>query len=61
MSLSTLSPHSLPDHCKAVLYALVTSVPGKGKTSLLKLLRAMEIRDDGGRLLDATTLPTLLE
>ncbi|WP_331832909.1 DEAD/DEAH box helicase [Pseudomonas sp. LH21] len=61
MSLSTLSPHSLPDHCKAVLYALVTSVPGKGKTSLLKLLRAMEIRDDGGRLLDATTLPALLE
>jgi superfamily II DNA or RNA helicase len=37
------------------------SFPGKGKTSLAKLLRSMEVRNDRGRLLDANTLPAALE
>ena len=61
MSLLPLSFHALPDHCKAVLYVLVTSFPGKGKTALIKLLRTMEIRHDNGRLLDASNLPASLE
>ncbi|MDD1015195.1 DEAD/DEAH box helicase [Pseudomonas rubra] len=61
MSRHPLSPDSLPNNCKAVLYALVTAFPGKGKTSLLKLLRTMGICDPGGKLLDVTTLPGLLQ
>ncbi|MDR6711713.1 hypothetical protein J2W83_001307 [Pseudomonas hunanensis] len=61
MSLPSFTPDSLPDNCMAVLYALVTAYPGKGKTSLMKLLRAMGIRDAGGRLLDTTNLPAMLE
>lgn len=51
----------LPDQCMAVLYGLVTSFPGKGKASLLKLLRAMGVHDADGRLLDNETLIALLE
>ena len=61
MSFQTLSPDSLPDNCRALLYALATSFPGKGKTSLLKLLRIMGICDPGGKLLDVSTLPGLLQ
>lgn len=61
MSLRPLCPDSLPDHCQAVLHALATSFPGKGKTSLLKLLRILGIRDHDGNLLDVSTLPVLLE
>lgn len=59
-TLST-APDHLPDHCMAVLYGLVTSFPGKGKTSLLKLLRTVGVADGTGRLLDADTLSALLE
>ncbi|MGH8419105.1 MAG: DEAD/DEAH box helicase [Pseudomonas sp.] len=54
-------PDHLPDHCMAVLYGLVTSFPGKGKTSLLKLLRSIGATDAGGKLLDAETLSGLLD
>lgn len=60
MSLS-LSPDTLPEHCRAILHGLVISFPGKGKTSLLKLLRAMEVVDAEGKLVDANTLPDLLQ
>ncbi|MCU1759858.1 DEAD/DEAH box helicase [Pseudomonas sp. 14P_8.1_Bac3] len=55
------APDHLPDHCMAVLYGLVTSFPGKGKMSLLKLVRSMGVNDSSGRLLDAETLSALLE
>lgn len=61
MHLQSLSPDSLPDNCRVLLYALATSFPGKGKTSLLKLLRSMGISDTDGKPLDASTLPGLLE
>jgi superfamily II DNA or RNA helicase len=60
MSLS-LSPDTLPDACRKILYGLVISFPGKGKTSLLKLLRTMNALDAHGNLIDANTLPGLLE
>lgn len=56
-----LSPDYLPDNYRAVLYVLAMSFPGKGKTSLLKLLRTMGINDQSGKLLDIATLPGLLE
>ena len=52
---------TLPDHYKAVLHALITSFPGKGKTALLKLLRTMAIEDADGRLFDVTSLPATLQ
>lgn len=61
MSLQPLSPDSLPDNGRALLYALATAFPGKGKTSLLKLLRSMGIHGLDGRLLDVNTLPELLQ
>ena len=61
MSPQPLSPDSLPDNCRTLLYALATAFPGKGRTSLLKLLRSMDICDHDGRLLDAATLPVLLQ
>jgi hypothetical protein len=61
MSRNALSPDSLPDNCKAILYALVTAFPGKGKNSLLKLLRTLGICDPGGKLLDSASLPGLLQ
>jgi hypothetical protein len=44
-----------------VMYGLVTSFPGKGKTSLLKLLRSMDVKDPHGNLLDVATLYEILE
>lgn len=61
MSLQPLTPDSLPDNCRALLYALATAFPGKGKTSLLKLLRTMGICGPDDKLLDATALPGLLQ
>ncbi|RII77750.1 DEAD/DEAH box helicase [Pseudomonas monteilii] len=61
MHSKPLSPDTLPDNCRALLYALATAFPGKGKTSLLKLLRTMGISDTDGKLLDATSLPGLLQ
>nr|WP_314872663.1 DEAD/DEAH box helicase [uncultured Pseudomonas sp.] len=61
MSLPPLSPDSLPDNGRALLYALSTAFPGKGKTSLLKLLRTMGVCDESGKLLDINTLPELLQ
>ncbi len=61
MSPDPLSTDSLPDHCKTLLLVLAMSFPGKGKTSLVKQLRTMEVRDHTGRLLDAATLPGVLE
>lgn len=61
MSATPLNINALPDHCKTLLYVLAMSFPGKGKTSLAKLLRSLEIRNDKGRLLDANTLPAELE
>lgn len=59
--MQPLSFDSLPDNCRALLYALATAFPGKGKTSLLKLLRSMGICDAAGKQLDATTLADLLQ
>lgn len=56
-----LSFDSLPDNCQAVLFALVTAFPGKGKTALLKPLREMSVRDDKHKLLDAGKLHILLD
>ncbi len=61
MSGPPLTVDNLPDNCQAVLFALVTVFPGKGKTALLKLLRAMNTQDDKGKLLDASKLPILLD
>ena len=61
MKAIRLSLDALPDNCRAVLYGLVTAFPGKGKTALLKPLRAMNVQDDKGRLLDAGKLPHLLD
>ena len=61
MSHHSLSPNTLPDYSRALLYTLALSVPGKGKTSLLKLLRTMGVCDESDKLLDVTTLPVLLE
>lgn len=61
MDSNALHTANLPDHCWAVLYCLVTSFPGKGKTSLLKLLRAGEAHDASGKLLDVDSLDALLE
>ena len=61
MSGARLNLDSLPDNCRAVLFALVTVFPGKGKTALLKPLRAMNVQDDKGKLLDAGKLPPLLD
>lgn len=61
MPLRSPNPDALPDHCKAVLYALVTAFPGKGKTSLLKLLRTMGVCEAGAKLVDVNTLPSLLQ
>ena len=61
MSGVCLSFESLPDNCQAVLFALVTAFPGKGKTALLKPLRAMKVEDDKGKLLDAGKLSPLLD
>ena len=61
MSGPRLSFDSLPDNCQAVLFALVTTFPGKGKTALLKPLRAMKVEDDKGKLLDAGKLSPLLD
>jgi hypothetical protein len=52
---------SLPDNCLGVLYGLVTSFPGKGKTSLLKLLRTMGVPDSHGETVDNETLTEMLE
>ncbi|WP_092406992.1 DEAD/DEAH box helicase [Pseudomonas sp. NFACC02] len=54
-------PDPLPDNCMRVLFGLVTSFPGKGKTSLLKLLRAMGVSDFHGKLVDAPALVKMLE
>ena len=61
MPSQPISTDSLPENCRALLYVLATSFPGKGKTSLLKQLRVMGICDPGGKLLDVTTLPGLLQ
>ncbi|MGJ0534806.1 MAG: DEAD/DEAH box helicase [Methylocystis sp.] len=61
MSGTRLSFDRLPDNCQAALFALVTAFPGKGKTALLKPLRAMSVQDDKGKLLDASKLPPLLD
>jgi hypothetical protein len=61
MSDTRLSFESLPDNCQAVLFALATVFPGKGKTALLKPLRAMLITDEKGKLLDSSKLPALLD
>ena len=61
MPVPAHSPDSLPDNCKAILYGLVTSFPGKGKTALLKFLRSMGVLAENGRLVDVNTLPELLE
>ena len=61
MSGVRLSFDSLPDNCQAVLFALVSAFPGKGKTALLKPLRAMNVQDDKGKLLDASKLSPLLD
>ena len=54
-------PLSLPDHYLAVLYGLVTSFPGKGKGSLLKLLRSIGVADSEGTPLDADSLTPVLD
>lgn len=61
--MPSLSPISddLPDYRMEVMYGLVTSFPGKGKTSLLKLLRSMDVKDPHGNLLDVATLYEILE
>lgn len=61
MPLSSLRHDTLPDTCKEILYGLTISFPGKGKTSLLKALRAMNVLDATGKLIDANTLPDLLD
>ncbi|WP_296183117.1 DEAD/DEAH box helicase [Pseudomonas sp. UBA1879] len=61
MPTSAITPEHIPDHCMAVLFGLVTAFPGKGASSLLKLLRGAGTRDDDGRLLDAESLSALLE
>ncbi|WP_296255163.1 MULTISPECIES: DEAD/DEAH box helicase [unclassified Pseudomonas] len=61
MLTQSTAPDRLPDHCMAVLYGLVTSVPGKGKTSLLKLLHTMGVGYTNEKLLDTDSLAALLE
>lgn len=61
MSLISLSSHTLPDTCKEILYGLVISFPGKGKASLLKLLRTLNVLHTDGKLIDANTLSDQLE
>ena len=39
MNSPSLNLDALPSHCQAILHGLVTAIPGKGKTALLKLLR----------------------
>jgi len=55
------TPDHLPDNCMRVLFGLVTSFPGKGKTSLLKLLRPMGVQDFHHTLVDAPALAEMLE
>jgi superfamily II DNA or RNA helicase len=55
------TPDDLPAHCQAVLFGVVTSFPGKGKSSLLKLLRAMRVCDADGKMLDIETLTPMVE
>jgi len=61
MPPQTLTPDFLPENCQALLHVLAMSFPGKGKGSLLKLLRTMDICDPDGKPLDTTTLSDLLE
>lgn len=61
MSDPVITQAHIPDHHLAILFGLITAYPGKGKTSLLKLLRSMDVADDAGRLLDADTLASALE
>lgn len=61
MPLNSTSSSTLPSNYKGVLHALVTAFPGKGKTSLLKILRALGIPDADGKLVDVKTLPDLLQ
>ncbi|HLA32618.1 MAG TPA: ATP-dependent helicase, partial [Pseudomonas sp.] len=61
MSGTRLSLDSLPDNCQAVLFALVTAFPGKGKTALLRLLKDMGVLAATGRQLDNTLLTEMLD
>ena len=61
MNAVRLSLDALPDSCRAVLYALVTAFPGKGKTALLKLLKDMGSRAANGKQLDNSLLSELLD
>lgn len=61
MPTQSTAPVSLPDHCMTVLYGLVTSFPGKGTNSLLKLLRPLKTSDADGKPVEADTLSALLD
>lgn len=52
---------TLDDNERAVLNALVISFPGKGKGSLIKLLKAAGIADAGSKTFETLTLPALLQ
>src|SRR6195952_148696 len=61
MPFESNTPDDLPDDCLAVLYGLVTSFPGKGKTSLLKLLRTVGVADSDGKVMETDDLGVILE
>ncbi|WPO98798.1 DEAD/DEAH box helicase [Pseudomonas sp. HR96] len=61
MSQCPLTRADLPYHCQAVLFGLITAFPGRGKNSLLKIIRAMDVTDESGRLLNIDTLLETLE
>lgn len=61
MPQSTRSFEALPYHCQGVLYGLVTAFPGRGKNSLLKIVRAMDVVDSDDKPLNIDTLVETLE
>ncbi|NBB11621.1 DEAD/DEAH box helicase [Pseudomonas sp. SLFW] len=61
MPTPVITQEHLPDYCMAILFGLVTAFPGKGRTSLLKLVRAVGVEDADGHLIDADSLLPILE
>jgi superfamily II DNA or RNA helicase len=61
MPFESNTPDDLSDDCLVVLYGLVTSFPGKGKTSLLKLLRTVGVADSDGKVMETNDLGVILE